>query len=63
MTPALRTAAALYADAALHEQIAQEFSGTGEPYFESLTAGHLASARLAYRQADRIIRTTLRADK
>ena len=60
MTPALRSAAALYADAALHDDIADQFSGTGEEYFEGLVKGHRESARLSYRQADALIRATLR---
>ena len=60
MTSAIRAAAALYADAALHEDIADQFSGTGEEYFEGLVKGHRESARLAYRQADAIIRATLK---
>jgi len=60
MTPALHAAAALYADAALHEDIAEQFSGTGEEFFEGLVKGHRESARLAYRQADAIIRATLK---
>ena len=60
MTPALRSALALYADAALHEDIAEQFSGTGEEFFEGLVKGHRESARLAYKQADAIIRATLK---
>lgn len=56
MSPVLRVAAALYADAAVHEEIAEQFRGTGEPYFEQLVAGHERSAQLAYRQADALIR-------
>lgn len=60
MTPAIHAAAALYADAALHEDIAEQFSGTGEEFFEGLVKGHRESARLAYRQADAIVRATLK---
>lgn len=60
MSPALHAAAALYADAALHEDIAEQFSGTGEEFFEGLVKGHRESARLAYRQADALIRATLK---
>lgn len=63
MTPALRSAAALYADAALHEDIADQWSGTGDPFFDRLEQGHRESARLAYRQADALIRATLRTDR
>lgn len=63
MTPALRSAAALYADAALHEQIADEFSGTGEPYFDRLVQGHRESARMAYRQADQMVRNQRSTDR
>ena len=57
MSPALRVAAALYADAAVHEEIAEQFRGTGEAYFEQLVVGHERSAQLAYRQADAMVRT------
>lgn len=61
MSPALRSAA-LYADAALHEDIADQFSGTGEPFFDRLVHGHRESARLAYKQADQLVCATLKRD-
>lgn len=63
MSPALRSAAALYAEAALHDQIADEFSGTGEPFFDKLVSGHRESARLAYRQADQLVRNQRSTDR
>lgn len=62
MTSALRSAAALYADAALHEDIADQWSGSGDPYFDKLERGHRESARLAYRQADALVRATRKGD-
>lgn len=60
MTPALRSAAALYADARLHEEIADQWDGTGDPYFDKLAQGHRESARLAFAQADAMVRNTLK---
>lgn len=63
MSPALRSAAALYADAALHEDIADQFSDTGEAFFDKLVQGHRESARMAYRQADQLIRNQRNTDR
>ena len=57
MTPA---ALALWADADLHDAIADQFSGTDEPFFDKLVAGHRESARIARQHADRLTLTLIR---